>query len=605
MQHGLSATALLRAYLAVARGRPLRALAIAWWWVTRRKLRARNHLSAAIASLPHHYQIWLSLYQPGSAGIHAASLPQRGAGTALVLAIHLHIRDRQIGAILPALPTILEQLTEQDALFISSSLPLTGGVPSVTSKGGHVHILPHCVESRAEAIRQVLDATEASYLVPLDAEATLSPGAVEVFARAIAGDPEHRTIFYADQDERDCQFVRHNPWLKPEWDEDLFLAQDYISGACAIPADAARSVVGQVASEDAVVIYEIIARLVLTPSPLPVHRVPFVAITADTGMWCRDSPVRADLVRRLLAERTATPAMQPLVEPAEFGTVSVRWPLPNPPPMVSVIVPTRDRLDLLEVCVAGVLECTDYPNIELIIADNESVEPETMAFFERWNGDPRVKVVRWPHPYNYSAINNFAVAQASGQYLCLLNNDTEVIDPSWLREMMAHAVRPQVGAVGARLLYPDRSIQHAGVVMGMGGAAGHAHRGLPEGEPGYFAQALVARGATAVTAACLVVAREKFAAVGGLDEKKLAIAYNDVDLCLKLRAAGWRNIYVPQAMLIHHEGKSRGLDFAPEHLARYLRELAEFQQRWGAAAFRDPMHHPALDLASETYRLKV
>lgn len=604
MQHTFSAVALLRAYFIVLLKRPLLALPIAYWWITRRKLRARLRLSAAIASLPNHYQLWLSLYQRGTDGAYISMLPARDADPAIRLAVHLHIGDGQVDVATRALASVLSQLAVQDVLYITSSTRLSADAIPTTSNGGRVHVVPDAIGTRADALRRVLSITDATHLVPLNAEASFTIGALEIFARGIASDPGHRSILYADQDERDSRGTRRNPWLKPDWDEDLFLAQDYISGACVLPAEELRGVVDRVASDDALVIYDSVVRLVLMAAPLPVRHIPFVAVTTDAGTWCRSSPFRADLVRHLLTER-ATSGVPPIVERGRFGELIVRRPLPEPPPKVSVIVPTRDRLDLLTVCVEGVLHRTIYPNIELVIADNESVEPETLAFFERCGDDPRVKVVRWPHPYNYSAINNFAATHASGSYLCLLNNDTEVIDPFWLSEMMAHAVRPETGAVGARLLYPDRSVQHAGVVVGMGGAAGHAHRGLPDGDPGYFAQALVTRGATAVTAACLVVAKEKFEAVGGLDAEKLAIAYNDIDLCLKLRAAGWRNIYVAQAVLIHHEGKSRGLDFAPENLARYLGELAVFQQRWDAVGFCDPMHHPALDLAGETYRLKV
>jgi GT2 family glycosyltransferase len=193
------------------------------------------------------------------------------------------------------------------------------------------------------------------------------------------------------------------------------------------------------------------------------------------------------------------------------------------------------------------------------------------------------------------------VAAARGDYLCLLNNDTEVIAPEWLDEMMRQACRPQVGAVGAKLHYPDGSIQHAGVVIGMGNAAGHAHRLLRDEEPGYFAQAHIAREATAVTAACLVVEKRKFVAVGGLDEEHLAIAYNDVDLCLKLREAGWTNMYVPTARLYHHESVSRGDDFSPEHNARYRAELRVLQERWRTDVRTDPLHHPMLDRSTDQY----
>ncbi len=252
----------------------------------------------------------------------------------------------------------------------------------------------------------------------------------------------------------------------------------------------------------------------------------------------------------------------------------------------------------------GLLHGTDYPNLEIVIADNDSREPSTLQYLEEVVEDPRVRVVRWPHPFNYSAINNFAAGFANGQLLCLLNNDIEIVEPDWLTEMVREILQPGVGAVGARLLYPDRSIQHAGVAIGIGNAAGHAHRALPEGAPGYFAQALIARGASAVTGACLLVQKRSFEAVGGLDEVRLAVAYNDVDFCLKLRKLGLRNIYTPAATLIHHESKSRGSDFAPEHNERYMRELAVFQERWGTKQIIDPWHHPRLERGSEDYRIQ-
>lgn len=183
----------------------------------------------------------------------------------------------------------------------------------------------------------------------------------------------------------------------------------------------------------------------------------------------------------------------------------------------------------------------------------------------------------------------------------MLNNDIEVIEPHWLSALVREAMQPGIGAVGARFCSPDRSVQHAGVAIGLGNAAGHAHRALPEGEPGYYAQALIARGASAVTGACLLVARRHFEAVGGLDADGLAVAYNDVDLCLKLRELGLRNIYTPLATLIHHESKSRGLDFSPEHLERYMRELSLLQERWDTRSLVDPWHHPGLDRGNETY----
>lgn len=612
-QHHLTRSALLRIFAHVLVRRPLPALAIGWQWLLGRRVRARNRLRDALASLPDHYQTWLLFYQARPGGEYAAGLPQHPAADVTtgnrLLAVVLHFDAAQPVAAQSAACIVLPQLGPAAFLYVTATDAYDPAkFVRLTSGGGTVHCLPTPFDTPLAALRAVLDQTTAGHVLLLDPSTTLAPGAIETFARAAASDPAARTLFYFDQDEQ-LRGRRCNPWLKPEWDEDLFLAQDYISAACLLPADAVRRALATLADSpnipDTPLASDLVARILLAQSPPPVRHIPYVAISTTPGTWSRSIPGRAALVERLLLRRDTSTVTGLRTEPADFGTLAIRWPLPAPLPRVSVIVPTRDRLDLLETCVRGVLDATDYPDIELIIADNHSVEPETLAFFEQCRADPRVRIVHWPHPYNYSAVNNFAAATATGAYLCLLNNDTEVIDPAWLREMIAHAVRPGVGAVGARLLYPDRSIQHAGVVIGMGGAAGHAHRALEPGDPGYFAQAYVARTATAVTAACLVVSHGKFDAVGGFDADQLAIAYNDVDLCLKLRAAGWRNMYVPQAVLIHHEGKSRGLDFAPEHLARYMRELGVFQERWGSVGYQDPTHHPALDLASEVYRLMI
>lgn len=256
-------------------------------------------------------------------------------------------------------------------------------------------------------------------------------------------------------------------------------------------------------------------------------------------------------------------------------------------------------------CVELILADTDYPEFEILIVDNGSCEPRTRAWFNIITRDRRVRVLRFEGPFNFSAINNFAAREACGSYLCLLNNDTEIRNGSWLTELMRYAVRPGIGAVGSKLLYADHSIQHAGVCVGLGNAAGHVHRALDDSKPGYFALAHSAHFVSAVTAACLVVARDKYEAVGGLDETAFRVAYNDVDFCLKLQRHGWRNVYAPQSVLLHLESKSRGSDFSPEHRARYLRELAELQARWATESYMDPVHHPALDRASEEYRIAV
>lgn len=502
------------------------------------------------------------------------------------IALHLHLSGAETGE------AVIRSITKQVHCRWSLYITTDGHAPALPDDP-RIHVIDGECPSLVEGLIRTLEVAQSSHIVPLSRLGVLTPCALIAFTRALAAAPG--AVLYADQDEVNLR-GRHNPWLKPEWDEDLFLAQDYISDACALPVAVARNARIDLEWPDDVAIYALLAEMLLRSPSVNLVHVPYIAVSLPEEYWRRDRPARMALVSAVSGLFT---------QPGPFGTLQLARSLPSPPPMVSVIVPTRDRVELLRTCISGVLHNTNYPAIEIVIADNNSVERETLAYLADVQHDPRVKVVRWPLPYNYSAVNNFAVTHASGAYLCLLNNDTEVIDPEWLSHMIAEAVRPEVGAVGARLLYPDGSIQHAGVVVGIGNAAGHAHRGLENGAPGYFAQAYVTRRATAVTAACLVVARDKFEVVGGLDEQHFGVAYNDVDLCLKLQAAGWRNIYAPQAIMIHHEGKSRGVDFAPEHLERYNRELTALQERWKTVGFIDPAHHPGLDPASELYRLRL
>src|SRR5690606_39042414 len=235
-----------------------------------------------------------------------------------------------------------------------------------------------------------------------------------------------------------------------------------------------------------------------------------------------------------------TPQGPGRAEAAPAGGLRVVWPVPAPAPLVSVIVPTRDRAELMATCADGVLSRTDYPNLELLIVDNGSVEPETAALFERLRADPRVRVIPDPAPFNYSRLNNLAARQARGEVLVLLNNDIDVIGPGWLRELVGQAMRPDVGAAGARLLFVDGRVQHAGIALGVGGVASYYHPFVERQARGYRDALVLVREVSAVTGACLALRREVYERVGGLEEEHLAVAFNDVDLCLKIREAGLR-----------------------------------------------------------------
>src|SRR5690606_26085614 len=276
------------------------------------------------------------------------------------------------------------------------------------------------------------------------------------------------------------------------------------------------------------------------------------AIAGSTALERGAKDYAAEAGLRAVASALHARSPEAVVEPLAHGHYRVRWPLPSPQPSIAIIVPTRDRVELLRQCVESVLGKTRYENFELVVVDNGSRDAGALAYLESLRGRARVRVLRDDAPFNFSALNNLAVAHCGTDLLCLLNNDVEVVDGDWLREMASQAWRPEIGAVGALLLYADDSIQHAGVFLGLGGVANHAYAHQPWGVPGHGARALVAQELSAVTGACLVVRRKAYLEVGGLDEE-LQVAFNDIDFCLRLREAGYRNLWTPFARLYHHE----------------------------------------------------
>jgi O-antigen biosynthesis protein len=272
-------------------------------------------------------------------------------------------------------------------------------------------------------------------------------------------------------------------------------------------------------------------------------------------------------------------------------------------PLVSVIIPTKDYSDLLSVSADGILNNTSYKNIELLIVDHESREPATLALFSKLKNDPRVKILSYNGPFNYSDMNNIAVKHAEGSIVALVNNDIEVIEPEWLTEMVSHAVRRDVGVVGAKLYYPDQRIQHAGVVVGIGGVAGHAFHLQKRGSSGYMSQAVLTRAVSAVTGACFAVRKSVYEEVEGLEAENLTVAFNDIDFCLKVQAKGYRNVWTPFAELIHHESLSRGAEDTPAKQARFKKECDYMMDKWKDVIACDPFYNPNLSLSTQNYEV--
>lgn len=272
---------------------------------------------------------------------------------------------------------------------------------------------------------------------------------------------------------------------------------------------------------------------------------------------------------------------------------------------VSIVIPNMDHIEVLKTCIDSITEKTTYEDYEIVIIENNSKNEETFSYYRELGKNSRVKIVNWIGKFNYSAINNFGVQQAvTGEYIILLNNDIEVITPDWIEQMLMFAQRTDVGAVGAMLYYPDETIQHAGVILGVGGVAGHSHKNFNRGSYGYMSRATIVQNLSAVTFACVMIPRHVWDEVGGLDES-FAVAFNDVDMCMRIRKAGYLIVWTPYAELYHYESKSRGLEDTPEKKKRFEGEVMRFQERWkDELAAGDPYYNPNLSLEREDFSLK-
>jgi GT2 family glycosyltransferase len=284
-----------------------------------------------------------------------------------------------------------------------------------------------------------------------------------------------------------------------------------------------------------------------------------------------------------------------------FG-YKVSYALPTPNPLVSIIIPTRNGFDLIRQCIESILSKTDYDNYEIIVIDNNSDDLETLNYFEKIQSYSNIRVIKDVRPFNYSQLNNAGVDQANGEFVALLNNDVEVISKTWLVEMLSHAAQPGVGAVGARLWYPNNTLQHGGVTIGIAGWAGHSHKGFYKG-PGYVGRMALTSNFSAVTGACMLIRKKLYVDVGGLNSTELQVACNDVDLCLRLVRQGYRNVFTPYADLYHHESATRGLEDTPEKTARFEREVAYMRKNYADFFEHDPGYNRNLTLDAEDFSL--
>ncbi len=455
------------------------------------------------------------------------------------------------------------------------------------------------------ASNSALEIATGEFVALLDHDDELPAHALYMVAAEINAHPL-ADVVYSDEDKIDEEGRRYNPYFKPDWNPDLLQGQNFVSHLGVYRRAAVNEVQGFRVGFEGCQDWDLVLRVT---EGLPAERIRHIprilyhwrAIEGSTARGVEEKDYIAGTSRRVVQEHCDRTGLDADVLPVPGGGYRVRRRLSASPPLVSIIIPTHNHCVLLRHGIKTLRERTTYPRYEVLVVDNRSNDPETLAYLEELKHEDGVRVLRYAKPFNYSAINNFAVAHAQGDLICLMNNDVEVITPGWLEEMVSQALRPEIGAVGALLYYPDDTVQHAGVVLGLGGVAGHIYNRMPRGMDGYFNRARLVQNYTAVTAACLLIRKTTFEEVGGLEERNLPVSFNDADLCLKVHAAGYRNLWTPFAELYHHESASRGQEDTPEKQARCKQEVDYMIERWVDILRMDPAHNPNISLETSNF----
>jgi O-antigen biosynthesis protein len=442
-----------------------------------------------------------------------------------------------------------------------------------------------------------LDLATGEWVVLIDQDDLVSPHALKHLVKCILDNPDVMMI-YSDEDKISEKGYRFNPYFKSDWNVDLFYSHNMFSHLGAYKLELIKEVNGFRTGYEGAQDYDLALRCMEKIMPAQIAHIPRVLYHWRVHSLSTASGAAAKPYAMLAGERAINSHLSRIGSDAVAELVDhgyrVTHPIPSPNPYVSIIIPTRNCTEVLRACIRSVLENTKYSKYELIIVDNNSDDPSTIQYMKHVSDAHGVRILSYPHVFNYSAINNFAARQSEGSVLCFLNNDVEVISPMWLNELVSHASRVDVGAVGAKLWFPDNTIQHAGLYLGVGGVANSAHYRFKRGAQDYFSKSNLLQSVSAVTGACLAIEKSKFLEVGGFDESNLPVSFNDVDLCLKLVERGLKNIYNPYAELYHHESFSRGYDIDDSKHKRLMKEQDYMFARWGSLISRDHYYNPNL-----------
>lgn len=459
----------------------------------------------------------------------------------------------------------------------------------------------------SEASNSAIEIATGEWIALMDHDDLLPQDALFWIVEAINNHPKARLI-YSDEDKLDHNGKRYDPYFKCDWNYHLFLSQNMISHLGAYHAETLKKTGGFRQGFEGSQDYDLALRFIELIRPEQIIHISKVlyhwrAHAESTAENIKRKPYAQEAAKRAISEHLQRQKVKAEVEITSTSMYRVKYQLPAELPLVSIIIPTRNNKNYLKKCIQSIEKKTSYPNYELIVVNNNSDDPATLKYLDSLQEKENVTVLRDDRAFNFSAINNRASAHAKGDLICFLNDDTEVINPDWLHEMLRLILQPEIAIVGAKLWYGDKTIQHAGVILGLGGVASHAHKYLSEFDVGYFGRVNLIQEYSAVTAACMLIKKDIFKKTGKFDEENLSINYNDIDLCLKVKKLGYKIVWTPYAELYHYESKSRGFDDDPVKNKQFEAEIAFMQKKWGHLLNSDPAYSPNLTLDAENFEL--
>ncbi len=599
----------LRRHLRFAGGNPRKLL-----WVVRRAVSLAREgaiggvLERHVAEDGHYadYVQWCATYEP-SPESHAArlrALPQRPR-----VSILLPVWNPPVPFLAAALASVQAQCYGDWELCVvddASTDPAVHACLDEAATDPRIRVIRRTANGGiAAATNDALAVATGMYCALLDHDDTLAPDALLTIVEAIIRAPDAAMLF-CDEDKLDANGRRTLPFFKPAWDDEWIRTTNCVLHFMVVRTDVLRMLGGLATGVDGAQDWDLVLRIAEHAGRGRIVRIPRVLyhwreLPGSTAAAGFEKPQLAAAQRRVLADSIARRGDG---GEAIAGTMGWRivYPVPEPAPLVSIVIPTRDRVALLRACIDSIRARTDYSAYEFVIVDNDSRDPEACAYLAALAAQGSARVVSWPHPFNYAAQCNLGVREARGTVIALMNNDIEATDGGWLRELVSLAVRPQTGLAGATLYYPDGTLQHAGVILGLNGVGDRPWIGTRRGFGGPYGRARAVREVSAMITACAVVMRDRYLQVGGMDES-LAVSCNDLDLCLRLTAAGWHHVVSPHAELVHHESASRGYADDPANARLSTDEEARFATVWARALADDPLYNPNLSLHGPAYGL--